>query len=349
MSVKTYKYVFGPVASRRLGLSLGVDLTPTKACPLDCIYCEVGRTIIKTARRSVCVPTADVLGEIAAKLAAGTRPDWITICGSGEPTLHSELGQIIAGIKAITAIPVAVITDGVLMNDPAVRQALCLADRVMPSLDAGDEATFRKINRPCPEVTLAGLVAGLKAFRAEYAGPINLEVFLIAGVNDGAEQIRLIRGLIDEIKPDTVDVNTVTRPPAESEARAVPPARLAELAKLLGPVASVIARTSAAGGPASDGRAAGGSASGGPDVAGSADTGGTSSDADPGVATRADVLAALARRPQTVEDLAAGLGLSLGQARRIVTELLQAGAISPQVQGGERYYQVSESPQTGSQ
>ncbi len=238
---RIYKHLFGPVPSRRLGKSLGVDLVPHKLCPIDCVYCEVGPTTQKTIERREYVPVEEVLEEVRAKLAENVPIDIITLSGSGEPTLHSGVGRVIRGIKEMTRLPVAVLTNGNLLYDPQVRRDILPADLVLPSLDAGDAETYARINRPCEQATFERLIAGLKAFRAEYPGRIRLEVFFVAGINDTADQARKIRSLIDQIKPDQIDVNSIARPPAEPDARAVPFERLGELAAILGDKAEVIA------------------------------------------------------------------------------------------------------------
>ena len=126
-------YLFGPVASRRLGLSLGVDIIPFKTCTLDCLYCQIGRTTEKTSRRSDFVPIEEVLAELKQRLAEGLEADYITLSGSGEPTLHLRIGELIDGIKGITDIPVAIITNGTLLHDENVRKDCCKADLVVPS------------------------------------------------------------------------------------------------------------------------------------------------------------------------------------------------------------------------
>jgi len=151
---KKEKYIFGPVASRRLGLSLGVDIVPAKVCSLDCIYCQVGRTTKKTVKRREYVPIRKVLAELKARLDKGLRADYITISGSGEPTLNSKIGVLIDRIKKITDIPVAIMTNGTLLYMADVRRDCRKADVVLPSLDAADEETFEKINRPNRNISI---------------------------------------------------------------------------------------------------------------------------------------------------------------------------------------------------
>jgi wyosine [tRNA(Phe)-imidazoG37] synthetase (radical SAM superfamily) len=166
------KYLYGPVPSRRLGRSLGVDIVPFKLCTLDCVYCQLGKTTKKTLQRGDFLPVEAVLAELKSRLADGLEADFITIGGSGEPTLHSRLGALIDGIKKLTSIPVAVLTNGTLLYKKDVRADCAKADVVLPSLDAADEQTFRRINRPRSGLTVEQLISGLCAFRSEFTGQI---------------------------------------------------------------------------------------------------------------------------------------------------------------------------------
>jgi len=163
-------YVYGPVPSRRLGLSLGVDIVPPKICTLDCIYCQIGRTTQKSTERRDFLDIALVLAELRDRLAEGVVADYITIGGSGEPTLNSRLGELIDGIREMTRIPIAVLTNGTLLYRPDVRADCAKADVVLPSLDAGDATVFNKVNRPAPDISIEKLVGGLRQFREEYSG-----------------------------------------------------------------------------------------------------------------------------------------------------------------------------------
>jgi len=232
--------VFGPVPSRRLGRSLGIDLVPSKACSYDCLYCQLGRTTRKTIERREYVPMTDILMEVEERLAAGATADYVTLSGSGEPTLHAECGDIIRTIKTLTHIPVAVLTNGSLLWDPAVREELSAADLVIPSLDAGDAEMFVRVNRPHPEIEFERMVEGLVAFSREYAGRIWLEVFLLDGITADEAEVRKIAGHAARIRTDKVQINTVSRPPAENAAKAPSSERLAELAKLFGPEAELV-------------------------------------------------------------------------------------------------------------
>ena len=208
------RHVFGPVPSRRLGISLGVDIIPFKTCSLDCLYCECGRTTRLTCERQRFFPPRQLLDELALALPAIPHLDYITFSGSGEPTLNSDLGFFIREIKKMSAVPLAVLTNGTLLCREDVRRELLAADLVLPSLDAALAASFARINQPCPGLDLESVIAGLEAFRREYAGKIWLEVFILKGVNDGPADIEALRRALERIKPDKVQLNTLDRPPA---------------------------------------------------------------------------------------------------------------------------------------
>ena len=240
-TVERPRYVFGPVPSRRLGRSLGVDVVSMKTCVFNCLYCQLGRTTYQTITRAEYVPVVEVMAELEAFLEHGGQADHITFSGSGEPTLHSRLGEMIAHTKHLTEIPLAVLTCGALLHEPEVRRDLLAADVVLPSLDAALPKTFQEINRPHGRLHLAQMIEGLKQFRREYRGQIWLEIMFVKGINDGAEEVRLLRQAVLEIAPDKVHLNTVVRPPAESAAQPLAPAELQAIAGLLGPSAEVIA------------------------------------------------------------------------------------------------------------
>jgi wyosine [tRNA(Phe)-imidazoG37] synthetase (radical SAM superfamily) len=304
-------HVFGPVPSRRLGRSLGVDLTPRKVCSFDCIYCQVGRTTRKTTERAQFVAASDIIAQVRRKLKTVPRPDFITLSGSGEPTLHSGIGEIIDGVKRFTDVPVAVMTNGSLFYDLEVRRACLHADLILPTLSAGDEETFRAIHRPAAGMTLARVVEGLEALRREYPGRIWLEVFLVEGVNSSPEQVRKIGAIAERIGPDRIQLNTAVRPTAEPGVKALSEAALAELAKLLGPKAEVIAdfrRPQEA--PALESHVG-------------------------------DVLDMIRRRPVTVADIAAGLGIPPEIAAARVRELLDGKLITRERRGAKEFYRAT--------
>jgi wyosine [tRNA(Phe)-imidazoG37] synthetase (radical SAM superfamily) len=235
-------YVFGPVPSRRLGQSLGIDTIPLKTCNWNCVYCQLGRSVPLTNVRREYFPRADILAEVKNALSVHQpgKIDWITFVGSGEPTLHSGIGWLIRQVKALTSLPVAVITNGALLYRPEVREELLPADAVLPTLDAGNSRLYRKINRPHPEVSFERLVEGLSAFRREYHGQLWVEVMLVRGLNDTEEALREIAATLQTIHPDQVHINLPTRPPAELWVQPPDEEGLLRARAILGEVACVV-------------------------------------------------------------------------------------------------------------
>ncbi len=208
-----YKYLFGPVSSRRLGRSLGVDLLPYKTCSLDCVYCECGATTDLTATPTAFVPADDVLAELDDYLGRKPDLDFVTFAGSGEPTLHAELGRIVAHIKAKHPdYRVAVLTNGTLFVHPEVRAAVMQADLLVPSLDAAKAGSFDTINRPETSIHVDEVIAGLALLRAQYPGTFILEVFIVPGVNDTDEEVCALREAALRIAPDAIQLNRLDRP-----------------------------------------------------------------------------------------------------------------------------------------
>ena len=300
-------HLFGPVPSRRLGRSLGVDLIPPKTCPYNCIYCEVGPTTCRSQERFSYQAEA-IIEEMTGYLKApGVRPDVITLAGSGEPTLNQGLGRIIREIKAMSQIPVAVLTNGALLYLPEVRRELAAADVVLPSLDAAREETYRAINRPLPELTFASLLEGLTAFRREYRGRIWLEVMLLKGLNDTEAELALLRRALQEIAPDKIQLNTAVRPVVEAAARPLGPDEMAAADAYLGGPVEVIAAFSRE------------------DIAG-------------GPCPADDFVEMLSRRPMTAPDLAQALGLPLVQVVARLKHLQDSGRISHNRYHDEEFY-----------
>jgi wyosine [tRNA(Phe)-imidazoG37] synthetase (radical SAM superfamily) len=308
---KGQRYTYGPVPSRRLGLSLGVDIVPMKVCTLDCVYCQLGRTTEKSTVRRDFVDIEAVLVELHGRLQEGVQTDYITLAGSGEPTLNSRLGELIDRIHAITQIPVAVLTNGTLFYRDDVRAECGRADVVIPSLDAGDEATFEAVNRPARDISIEKLVSGLVAFREEFSGRIWLEVFLVPGINTDRDQIEKIKALVQRIRPDKVQLNTAVRPAAEKELAPADARTLAEIAHMIGDGCEIIA-----------------------DVpVGCRD--------DRRQQVTADVLSMLKRRPCSLDDLCAGLGISRDEAAAQVHDLQEAGRIFSEPRGTVVYFRAA--------
>ncbi|RQD67167.1 MAG: radical SAM protein [Desulfonatronovibrio sp. MSAO_Bac4] len=209
-----FEYIFGPVMSSRLGSSLGIDLLGCKVCSFDCLYCESGKTEIKTIKRAACVSLESIASELQTWFETyEQRSDFITLGGQGEPCLNSCLGEIIQSIKQMPLdIPVAVLTNSSMLSDPQVRKELCAADVVLPSLDSLVESEFKKINRPHPSIDLKGLAQGLLDFRQEFQGKIFLEVLIIPGINDSRENLNRLIDFNSQLRPDRVDITTMSRP-----------------------------------------------------------------------------------------------------------------------------------------
>jgi wyosine [tRNA(Phe)-imidazoG37] synthetase (radical SAM superfamily) len=236
------RHLFGPIPSRRLGVSLGIDLTPGKDCTFNCLYCECGATEALTATRREYVPTAEVITELRGYLSTAPQLDSITFSGSGEPTLHSGIGEIIAMLKReFPSYRVTVITNSSLLWMAEVRAALRAADLVIPSLDAVSESVFRKMNRPQRDQSSARLIEGLRDFCRDYAGLLWIELFIIEGINDGPEELALFRSTLATIRHDRIQLNTLDRPGAVSWIVPVPTERLDQMAAFLGPGVEVIA------------------------------------------------------------------------------------------------------------
>ncbi len=214
IEMKNIHHIFGPVPSRRLGISLGVDIVPFKTCSLDCLYCECGRTTRLTSERQRFFQPDLLLDELQETLPRIPHLDFITFSGSGEPTLNSDLGWFIAAIKKISAVPLAVLTNGTLLSREDVRRDLSGSDIVLPSLDAATTESFARINQPSRGLDVESIIDGMSAFRREYTGKIWLEVFILKGINDGDDNIEALRLALMRIHPDKVQLNTLDRPPA---------------------------------------------------------------------------------------------------------------------------------------
>lgn len=229
-------FLFGPVNSRRLGRSLGIDLFREKICNLNCVYCEVGPTTVPVNRRGRYSPTREILAEITEFCADPHRlaaVDVLTVTAKGEPTLHLDLGVILRHIKSLTDKPVAVLTNGTTLADDEVREALQLADIVVPSLDAVRAESFSKVDRPARGLTVEAIINGLRDFSRAYRGRLWLEILLVRDINDADADIDALLPVLTTLRLDRIQLNTVVRPPADPGARPVAEARLAEIARRL--------------------------------------------------------------------------------------------------------------------
>ncbi len=210
--IKT-KCVFGPIPSRRLGRSLGIDLLPYKTCSMDCVYCECGATTNLTAERKEYFPTQQVIEELDRTLAREEKIDYITFSGVGEPTLHSGIGTIIRHIKTNhPALKCCLITNATLLNDPDLLREIAPVDLLVPSMDGSNEEELFQINRQLKSITLRRIVDGIIRFREISKAAVWLEIFIVPGINDSPESAERFRILAEEIRPDKVQLNSLDRP-----------------------------------------------------------------------------------------------------------------------------------------
>jgi wyosine [tRNA(Phe)-imidazoG37] synthetase (radical SAM superfamily) len=304
------KYTFGPVPSRRLGLSLGVDVIPNKLCSLDCVYCEVGITDKRGLARKEYLPANEILAEVKEVIGEYPNLDHITISGSGEPTLNSKIGDIIRGIKHITTVPVAVLTNGTLLDNPEVRHDLMNADIVSPSLDAVTAEVFEKVDRPNPNLKIDRIVEGIKQFRKEYRGHMWMEILFVSGINDHDEEVLKMKHVLDEIQPEKIHLNTVVRPPAYAVAQPVSQDRMKQIQKMLGERSEIV---------------------------------GVFTGTHTTIAHNADsqaILALLKRRAMTVDQMTVSLAMEQEGIITSLSLLLQSHSIKSYSYNGEEYYQV---------
>ncbi len=233
--------VYGPVPSRRLGLSLGVDIIPFKSCSFNCIYCQLGKTVRPSGRRGRFFIETEILAQVREAIDRNPPLDHITFSGSGEPTLNATIGKLIRKIKTMTDIPVAVLTNSSLLTRRSVRKELIAADIVVPSLDAARAASFRRVNRPLPSLKIEKIIRALETFRREFKGRLWLEVMLIKGINDSPADIQALKKAIARIQPDKIQLNTAIRPPAEKWAKPLSRRALETIKKKLGERAEIVA------------------------------------------------------------------------------------------------------------
>jgi wyosine [tRNA(Phe)-imidazoG37] synthetase (radical SAM superfamily) len=296
--MKRYRHLYGPVPSRRLGRSLGIDLVPHKVCTYDCIYCQIGKTTERTLLRREYVPVGEILEEVEAFLQEGHPPvDHLSLGGSGEPTLHSKIRSIIEGIQAISLLPVAVITNGSLLYEPEVREDLLRADVVLPSLDGVSPEVFEKINRPGPGFSIERVVQGLIEFRKIYQGQIWLEILFCRGVNDTESELLRMRETIKQIRPDQIHLNTVVRPPSEGWVSALTAEEMSKIQEFFGERASIISEFDRHILPPPEGE------------------------------MREKILSILKRRPLSLSDLSQHMGLSQNELERYLKPLVEEGKV----------------------
>jgi len=232
------KYIYGPLKSRRLGLSLGITLTPYKTCSFNCVYCQLGKTTDGTSERKEYIPIQEIINELKLWLQNNSLNEkdlnYITLSGSGEPTLNIKIGQLIIEVKKLTAIPLAIITNASLVNVPLARNALLGADLIIPSLDAVTPDIFKRINRPQEDVKIEDIINGLIELKKEFRGKIWLEVMIVRGVNDSLVHIRKLKDITDKVKPDKIHINSPVRATSENNILGVDKRKLNKIKEILG-------------------------------------------------------------------------------------------------------------------
>jgi wyosine [tRNA(Phe)-imidazoG37] synthetase (radical SAM superfamily) len=305
-------HIYGPVPSRRLGYSLGVDILPFKTCSLDCIYCQLGTTERKTVRRNNFLDPESILSQIKNVVASGQRIDYITFSGSGEPALNMSIGKLIEEIKKNTSIPVAILTNSTMLSRKSVRRAFSRADLVIPSLDAATQEIFDRINRPHPSLKIRQIIAGLVEFRRESTGKIWLEVLLVKGVNDSPAHLKKLKKAIAEINPDKIQLNTVVRPPAEKSAHPLSLQELEQIRRIFGKKAEVVAEFDKI-------------------------------QHMPAYHNLKDaILAMVARRPVTLSDMSKSLGKHKNELMKYCDFLLKEGKIRLVIHEGKKFYEIQK-------
>jgi len=304
-----YKYLFGPVPSRRFRRSLGVDLTPFKTCSLNCVFCQLGRTTEKTVTRQEYVPTGSVIAELEEWLKTDGRADYITLSGSGEPTLHSRFGEVIEFIRSNSTIPTVLLTNATMFYLPEVREAASQANVVKVSLSAWDQASFGWLNRAHPQLLFDRLIEGQKAFRSQFNGQLWMEIFLVGGMNSIPADVRKIAALAKEIGPDRIQLNTAVRPPAEDFATALSRERMEALIHLFHPTAEIIAEFQAM-------------------------------HEDRMQADQDTILSLLQRRPCTADQIADTFGMHLNEVLKYLGNLIRIDQIRTQRKQTTVYYTV---------
>ncbi|MFC1495405.1 radical SAM protein [Thermodesulfobacteriota bacterium] len=300
-------YVFGPVPSRRLGLSLGIDLIPRKTCSFDCIYCQVGKTSDRIMEASSFVPVSEVIDELREVLSKRT-PDVITLAGSGEPTLNADIENVITEIKKVTSIPLTLLTNGSLLWNDRIRERIRGVDILIPTLSTVYEDTFKRIHRPHPDLKLNDIINGLKETRKEFKKNIFLEVVLLSGLNDTEKEISGLSKVIREISPDRVQLNTVVRPPSDPGAMSLNNEKLEEIKEYLGGNTEIIA---------------------------SVPLKGRENIPD---SKLEQLIEMMKRRPVTANDISKTLNIEKDETERLVKELRIKGRIKEQDFGDDLYY-----------
>ena len=300
--------IFGPVRSRRLGRSLGIDVVPYKTCSFDCVYCECGRTTRLTVDREEFYPPSEILDELGARLSGmADPPDVITLSGGGEPTLYSGLGEVLEGARSLTDIPLAVLTNSSLIERPDVREDLSFCDIFIPSLDAALPGEFARINRPHPDIRLEGILEGLRSFLDDYEGKVFIEILLVDGYNTGEENIAALAKALKSMRYDAVQINTAVRPGTIKEIKPLSAAEMEWFRARFGPRCEVIAAASSR--------------------AEHEDRAGTE-----------HIISMLERRPCDAAEIGAAFGLNVPQVVKFLDAMAEKGLVTSESRDGRVYY-----------
>ncbi|MGM0492464.1 MAG: radical SAM protein [Armatimonadota bacterium] len=303
-----YEHLYGPVPSRRLGRSLGVDMVPMKTCCYDCVYCQLGPTTVHTDRRRAYVDVDEVMRELESWLEAGGEADYLTFAGCGEPTLNIDVGDAMARARELSGIPVCLLTNGALLWRKGPRDAAMQADLIMPSLDAATEEMFQRINQPVDGLLIDQVIDGLKETVLEFHGDVWLEVMLVAGLNDTDEELAALGDAVREIHPEQVQINTVVRPAPDRKVQRVDNATLVRARVILGPNATVISSAWEHSVP------------------------------EGAEHTEQEVLALVSYRPCTVKDVSHGLGMHPNEAIKYLQHLVSEGKLKRDDRDGEMFF-----------
>jgi len=306
--VAGYEHLYGPVPSRRLGRSLGIDMVPMKTCCFDCIYCQLGPTTCHTRERRDYVDVDEVLRDLEAWLEADGTADYLTFAGSGDPTLNIDLGDAMARARELSGIPVCLLTNGALLWRKGVRDAAMQADLIVPSLDAATPETFERINRPVADITLDRYIDGLTETVLAFHGEVWLEVMLVAGINDTDEELAALGDAVRSIRPDEVQINTVVRPAPGLDAQRVDNGTLVRARVILGPDATVISSAWERGVP------------------------------EGAEHSEAEVLSLVSYRPCTLEDVSHGLGMHPNEVIKYLAHLVSQGKLHREDRDGKVFF-----------
>jgi wyosine [tRNA(Phe)-imidazoG37] synthetase (radical SAM superfamily) len=312
-----YSHLFGPVQSRRLGRSLGVDMIPFKTCNCNCVYCECGGAKTVAHERKAYVPAEELIGELDHYLSAQPVLDYVTFAGSGEPTLNTALGTVLQFVKqSYPSYKTALLTNGTLLHLPDVRDEILPFDLILPSLDAISEEVFHRINRPFPGATTQQMIDGLVAFSQMYKGQLWIEVFIVPGINDTPEELALFKTALLRINPTRVQLNSLDRPGACEWVVTASPGVLASIAAFLKPLpVEIISRNAAS-------------------IISSMST--TSRNLD------ATIRDQLLRRPATVEEIAVLCGMTINEIMFALNNMIDKGGIGESVVDGRKFYSIAK-------